>query len=242
MSFGAIAASYLTAAQQPLPGTVLGRWPMHNSLADTSGNGHDGVAQLADTVGGWTPVYAPGPVAGTRALHIIADDDPTRNINYGRTGLEPTTLGMTYMAWFKGSYAGGVRDNAIFYKARAYDSSRAGVALQSFSANKLFAVRRWRDDLYYNEPDTDISTWHHIAIVDSDTEQRVYLDGVEVFGSTRSLDTSSPWTGWEDYPWRTGWVEETLANASGELYVSNLRLFHGGLTQTEIQQAMNIFD
>lgn len=229
-------------SQVPLPGVLLGRWPMQDSLSDTSGNERHGVAQLADTVGGWTPVYAPGPIAGTRALHITPGGDSTRNVNYGRTGLEPTTGGFTYMAWFKGVYAVGGRDNAIFYRARGYDSTRAGIALHGLSPGKLFVVHRWRDQLVFDEAITDISVWHHIAIVDDDTQWRVYLDGSEVYGGSRTLDASSPWNGWEDYPWRTGWVEETLANANGELYVSNLRMFHGGLTQAEVQTAMNIFD
>ena len=223
----------------PLPGTVLARWPLHNSLEDTSGNGRDGTAELADTGVSWTPVYTDGPVAGTRALYF-ANGNGDANINWGRTGLEPTTLGFTWMAWFKGSYLNNSGGSAIFAKTRAAGSTRSGATIEGYGSNAVFTVLRWRDDLWYSDLNWDISDWHHICVVDTDTERSVYLDGVAVLSEARTVDTSQPFT-WEDYPWRTGW-NATLAAAGRDMCVSNLRMFHGGLTQAEIQQAMNIHD
>ena len=236
------ARNYMTdvvVSYSELPGTVLARWPLHDSLEDTSGNGRDGTAELADTGVSWTPVYTDGPVAGTRALYF-ANGNGDASINWGRTGLEPTTLGFTWMAWFKGSYLNNSGGSAIFAKTRAAGSTRSGATIEGYGSNAVFTVLRWRDDLWYSDLNWDISDWHHICVVDTDTERSVYLDGVAVLSEARTVDTSQPFT-WEDYPWRTGW-NATLAAAGRDMCVSNLRMFHGGLTQAEIQQAMNTYD
>lgn len=227
---------------QPLPGTLLARWPLQDSLEDISGNGRHGIGLIGGTSTSWEPTYVDGPVTGTRALAFLAGGNAARTVSWGREGLEPATLGFTFMAWFKGVYPASGRGAAIFVKARALDSTRGGAVLQGDGGNAIFIVRRWRDWLTYNDCGLNVSEWHHIAVVDVDNEQRVYIDGVEILGGIRSPDTSAWNTSWENYPWSTGWSEATLAKAVGELYVSNLRMFHGALTQAEVQEAMHVYD
>ena len=145
---------------------------------------------------GWSPVYADGPAQGARALYMNGTSDDSLSINWGRTGLEPTTLGFTYMFWWKGAYPDSGGGPACFMKNRANGSTRGSFVMQGYvTPATIFTVRRWRDSLSYDELPLNVSNWHHCAVVDGDTEQRVYIDGVEIVGGTRSLDTSSPWTG-----------------------------------------------
>lgn len=226
----------------PLPGTVLGRWPLRDSLLDVSGNNRHGFAQLGDTAGVWDPVYVVGPTSESRALRFdgsVVD----QSINWGQEGLMPTTLGWTAMWWFRARIANGDLKHGLFARCRGTDSTRGGSVAYNADA---FTVMRWKDDLRYwgvryaNSGDSPL-VWHHMAIVDTNTEATTYVDGVETMKNARSLDDSS-WTGWESYPWRTGWVDGGLGNSRGEVEISNIRFFHGGLTQSEIQQAMAIID
>ena len=143
------------------------------------------------------------------------------------------------MCWFRAQPVGGQIMNGLFAHARGFNSTRGGAVAYGSQA---FTVLRRKDDLRYFDVryalnGNTLSEWHHLALVDTDTEWCAYSDGGVVQSGTRSLG-SSEWTGWEDYPWRTSWVDGGLGNASGELQISNIRMFQGGLTQTEIQTAM----
>ncbi len=220
------------------PQQLLGSWPMSDSLADVSGNN---LTAIADTsVGGeddtWTPTYTDGPLPGSRA---VVFGDIGQSINYGRTGLEPSTVGFSWMAWFFVPN-GAHKPAAIFGRPRAGGSTRSSVVYGDNYHSRLFWCMRWLDDLHYDySVDDPAGSWHHIAIVDTDTIAAVYLDGAEIQSFSRALSGTMVW---EDFNWRSGWMGQDLADGSAGLQLSMVRMYHGALGQAQIQSEMNRVD
>ena len=224
-----------TEPVEPSP-VLLGSWPMNDSLEDISGNNLTAIADTSESGDddSWTPTYTDGPLAGSRA---VVFGDIGQSINYGRAGLEPTTVGFSWMAWFfvpEGAHAPA----AIFGRPRAGGSTRSAVYGDGGGQN-LFWVLRWLDDLHYAYEDDPSGSWHHIAIVDTDTIGAVYLDGVEIQSFSRALSGTMVW---EDFNWRSGWMGQDLADGSAGLQLSMVRMYHGALGQAQIQSEMNRVD
>ncbi len=225
-----------TEPVEPSP-VLLGSWPMNDSLEDISGNNLTAIADTSESgdADSWTPTYTDGPLAGSRA---VVFGDIGQSINYGRAGLEPTTVGFSWMAWFfvpEGAHAPA----AIFGRPRAGGSTRSSAVYGDGGGQNLFWVLRWLDDLHYAYEDDPSGSWHHIAIVDTDTIGAVYLDGVEIQSFSRALSGTMVW---EDFNWRSGWMGQDLADGSAGLQLSMVRMYHGALGQAQIQSEMNRVD
>ncbi len=218
--------------QEPTAETLLGEWLFADSLADTSGNGRTAVAEIRDSGTTWTPTYTDGPLEGTRAIEFTADE---LDVRYGRTGLEPTTNGFTTMAWAwaPADYPTG-EAFAIIGKTRFSGSTRSCITYGS----PLWVVTRWADNLNYGNLTPDPrGAWHHFAVVDGPTTARVYVDGALLQEWSRSAPDSTG--AWDDFPWRTGWLDGGLALGPAGPRVSMVRIFDGELTQAQIASWMN---
>ena len=110
-------------ALKPQPITLLGEWGFLNNLNDTSSNGHH--ATFDDNGMGSPFAYVDGPQLGSRGIKF---GHTYNTINYGRTGLEPTTDGVTIMGWMR--IENGATANitmGLLQHARAGASSRIRV-------------------------------------------------------------------------------------------------------------------
>jgi hypothetical protein len=222
-----------TEPVEPSP-VLLGSWPMNDSLEDISGNNLTAIADTS-TAGTWTPTYTDGPLPGSRA---VVFGDINQSIDYGRTGLEPTTVGFSWMAWFfvpEGAHAPA----AIFGRPRGGGSTRSSAVYGDGGSPNLFWVLRWLDELHFGYEDNPSGSWHHIAIVDTDTIGAVYLDGIEVESFSRELSGTMTW---EDFNWRSGWMGQGLADGSAGLQISMVRMYSGALSQAQVQSEMNRAD
>ncbi len=223
------------ASAQPV---LLGSWPLTDSLVDVSGNEHDAVALMPDDQP-WTPTYVDGPLAGSRAVAFPASG---YSIQYGRTGLEPTTQGFTSMVWARSDVAGS--PFGAFTKSRAGNSTRSGISCgggTNNGASNIFRVARWKDHLNYNdEPGVlPVGVWTHFALYDGDDGWAFYVNG-ELYSSEVN-DRSSGGVAWEDYPWASGRIPD-LNGGAAATYVSMPKLFHGKLTGSQIKNEMNRVD
>lgn len=226
-----------TEPVEPSP-VLLGSWPLTDSLVDVSGNEHDAVALMPDDQP-WTPTYVDGPLAGSRAVAFPASG---YSIQYGRTGLEPTTQGFTSMVWARSDVAGS--PFGAFTKSRAGGSTRSGISCEGGTnngASNIFRVARWKDHLNYNdEPGVlPVGVWTHFALYDGDDGWAFYVNG-ELYSSEVN-DRSSGGVAWEDYPWASGRIPD-LNGGAAATYVSMPKLFHGKLTGSQIKNEMNRVD
>lgn len=199
------------------------------TVADASGNGRTGVVTGA-------VAFESGPHANSRALRFTKDG---QYVVFGRTGLEPTNgdRGVVAMAWFRSSGATGF-GFPIVYKQLTGASTRVGVGLNADGT--LFYVARWKDDLHYGYYSSGMhdGNWHHVTVVDGDTEWAFYLDGALLDSGSRTFDQSTSPT-WEDHPWTSGYIDEL--GDSGQFYnVADVRIFAGSMTQSEVQVQMNV--
>ena len=207
-----------------MTGVLLGEWGFLDNLNDTSGNGHNATAN-------YTPVYANGPQAGTRAVTFTADG---QTITYGRTGLEPTSAdgGICLMAWVKLS-ASSTGYLGVLHKHRDVGSlsTRSGCDL---IGNKFRPFARWRDQVAFADgigPDLNDNTWHHLCVVDADDRYEWYVDGVSVQQTAR---TGTGAVTWEDYPFFSGATADM--HSSSLLTISGVRIFSGSLSDAEVIQ------
>jgi hypothetical protein len=213
--------------------TLIGEWGFLDNLDDTSGNGRNA------TLGAGTLTYVDGPQAGTRGIKFSSADD---YVDLGRTGLEPALGGVTVMGWvrFEGSTGADTGILGMVSKARAVTSSRARVGLSNNGGTRRAKnVARWKDDLQID----DLSSWsgdgwHHLCMVDGNTTNSDYVDGVLALAHPRSLDSSE--MEWEPLNWLAGRnVTITDVFAHPQLSVSGIRIFSGELTETEVQTWMD---
>ena len=208
---------------------LLGSWPMNDSFDDVSGNDHHATGSPSIT-------FVDGPLIGSRGAKFT---DSYQSINYGRTGLEPTTLGFTTMGWARADNAGALF--GILSKARLPGSTRAGMHVENAGTGNMWTVARWKDHLSYTEndgPGSHLGEWVHYAFYDGDEGYAYYVNGQLVWGADE--DRSSGTAAWEDYPWASG--SDGLVSGAADTYVSMVRLYHGKLTQAQVQAEMNRTD
>lgn len=202
--------------------TLLGEWGFLDNLNDTSGNGRTA------TVPNGSVTYVTGPQTSTRAVQFPGTNCEVR---YGRTGLEPASLGVTSMGWVK--FTSGAPAGAYvipFAKALSAGSTRFGTLVY----DGHFAPRaRWTDDLHYSDagPLVTDGAWHHLAIVDGDSRWAFLLDGTNLGSGARSVTGSGHF---ENYSWGSGWVEGNLGNSYAGMCVSGVRIFQGVLSDAEV--------
>jgi hypothetical protein len=207
---------------------LLGEWGLLDNLNDTSGNARHASANFS-------PTYINGPTTGTRGIQFSGAG---QTINYGRTGLEPAAAagGICTMGWVK-VFSSHANYTGIMHKARASDSSKHSI---SVSANTVFWMDRWRDQLNFAETGSYLAdfTWHHVCNVDADDRWARFVDGVKIAEASRT--GSSP-VSWENFPWFSGYSADMVNYLSAtNVAVSGLRIFSGTLSDAEVLAYKNL--
>jgi Concanavalin A-like lectin/glucanases superfamily/Putative Ig domain len=233
---GSDTQTYTGTVVPALTGTLLGEWGFaRDNLDDTSGNGHTAAVTLG-VVG-----YTDGPQPGTRAL---AFDTVATTVSLGRTGLEPTTEGVSTMCWVR---ATGLTEGepGLLHKMAAPNSTQNMLRLVAHSPSPYSGayVARWKNDLNFDADAPGTWTdaqWHHLALVDGNHGWAYYVDGVLKANGSRSFDTT-PYT-WANFPWEIGRSSNATDIDGGDgdlMQQSGFRIFGGELTASDINYWMN---
>jgi hypothetical protein len=203
------------------PSSIVGLWLLDegsgNTVADLSGNGHDGEIDGAVWVGGKMG----------QALEFDGDDSVTvPDAPDLRIGAQ-----LTMMAWFHATDIGDWRQ--IVAKSDEYllriDPPQEGNKMSSF----VKADGNWEPRASADVP--DLNTWiHYAAVYDSslaENQLKVYVNGVESGASTRPGTVAQTENPVEIGKWGGG---SYFVGAIDEVAIFNV-----ALPETEIQAIMN---
>lgn len=200
--------------------TLLGEWGFLDNLDDTSGNGVTASANFS-------PTFIDGPDPDTRAIRFTGAG---QTIEYGRSGLEPSSGGIVTMAWVK-LFAPHSNYTQVIHKTRAFDSTRHSIDI---SGNSAFLMARWRDQLVFRESGDQFADelWHHVCNVDADDRYAWFVDGAKIQEGARV--GASP-VAWEDFPWLSGFAPNMQnSDSATNVAFTGIRIFSGTMSDSEV--------
>lgn len=190
----------LSYAEEVLADGPLGYWRLEETsgtdIADSSGNGNDGVITLGDSGSpDLTQPGIPGSDEGDTGAEFLTVTD-AGHISFGSTPWSDIVDGLTLEAWIIPSPDGSSQKRVI-------SRNKSGYRL-TYKANT--------DEIFFVVGSTEISAsalgigdgeWHHVVGTFDTITARIFVDGVEVVNSgevNHAVPNNSEnlYIGWED--------------------------------------------